>query len=182
METIEVFRPTGMFHEGVYYAEGKPLYIVEYYNEDGIETFATVYDVAEASRKENAPAEAIKNPRKAFDVREGVRGYGRETILSRLAAEAHKPTKYKQEVNRPPLFTAPIVFGRDTFYDIEGLGFYEHTRDRFIKQGGQVIAEGGKMTGVFITLESIEWKRQYVPTEDVLNQYRARLTVWNEYL
>lgn len=182
METLEAFNTSGMFHEGVYYAEDKPLYIVEYYSDEGTETFVTVYDVAEVSKRDNAPEEAIKSPRKAYDRRKEQRGFRSDTVLSRLAAQRYKPKSFVKEINRPPLFTAPIEFGRDTFYDTEGMGFFERTKDRFIKKEGKVYAEGGKRTGVFITLGSVDWKRQYVPTEEVLNQYRARLTVWDAYL
>lgn len=182
METLETFNTPGMFHEGVYYAKDRPLYIVEYYNEDGLETYVTVYDVAEQSRVENAPERAIKNPRKAYDRRKERRGFSNDTVLSKLAANIYKPKEYMREINRPPVFTAPIEYGRDTFYDVEGMGFFERTKDRYIKKGDKVIAEGGKRTGVFITLESIKWRRQYVPTEEVLNQYRARISIWDDFL
>lgn len=182
MRSIETFDTPGLFHEGVLYIEGKPLYIVEYYNEDGLETYVSVYDVAEESKKEDAPEEAIRNPRKAYEVRKETRGFRPQTFLSKLAAEKYKSEEVTREVIKPPVFTAPIEYGRDTFYDIEGMGFFERTRDMYVKKEGKVIAEGGIRTGVFIALDSIMWKRHYVPTSEVLNQYRARLSIWSDFL
>lgn len=180
METIKSFDTPGLFHEGVLYINDKPLYIVEYYNEDGLETYISVYDVTEESKADDAPELAIKSPRKAFERRTETRGFNKDTYLSTLAAKRHKSSTHTREVNKPPVFTAPIEFGRDTFYDIEGQGFFERTKDRYIKRDGKVIAEGGKRTGVFIALDSIIWKRHYIPTDEVLNQYRARLSIWDD--
>lgn len=183
MDKLETFNTPGMFHEGVLYIDYKPQYIVEYYDEAGVDTYVTVYEVDEASLRENAPEEAIKNPRKAYEIRRINPGFREDTRLSTLAAERFNKNMNRREEKRdkPPVFTAPVQYGRDTFYGIEGMGFYERTKDRYGMKDGKPIVEGGHLTGVFIALDSIDWRRRYVPTEEMLNQYVARVSMWDDF-
>lgn len=184
MDMIEISGSPNIFHEGVYYSEDSPLYIVEYFdNEYAPETYATVYEVAEASRKEDASEEAKQFPRKAYERKVVRRGYGDLTPLAKKAAEIHEPEQFVREVERPPVFMARIQYGEDTFTGYEGMGFYERTKDRFVVgKGGNGEVVGGKNTGVFITLDSIDWRRHYVPTSDALNKYAMQRTLWDGLL
>jgi len=183
MDIQQMSGSPNIFHEGIFYLDDSPLYIVEYYdNEHEIETYATIYDVASISKKEDAPEEAKQFPRKAYEKKTVKRGFGNKTLLSRKASKVHEPEEFVREVEKPPLFLARLQRGTDTFLGIEGMGFYERTKDRQVKRGDKIVMEGGENTGVFITLESIDWRRHYVPTSEAVNKYRANRSIWSELL
>lgn len=185
MDELTELGSSNLFHEGILYVDRVPVYIVEYYDDGTSDTYVSVFNVAEVSRKENASREAKKYPRKAYEVRNIKKGFAGNTVLSDLAAKIYKPKEYTREVDKPPMFVAPIQYGKDTFQENEGMGFYERTKDRFVRKtkgSKDVSIEPGNQTGVFISLDSIDWRKKSVPTNDIINSYQSRKSLWSRFM
>lgn len=159
-----------VMNEGVIMIQGTPHYIVERLESpSGIgDDFVTVYEAKGDS----------KNPVKAYTYKETEVFYSAETFLGKLANKLNPPKKDKRKVTNRPIFTAEVEYGIDTFTKAEGLGFYERTKMKPVVKDGHYIVEGGKKTGVFISLDSIKWLRKYVATDEIIKTNKATKMVF----
>nr|DAI05888.1 MAG TPA: hypothetical protein [Herelleviridae sp.] len=117
---------------------------------------------------------------KDFVTEEVKQGYKSTTFLGDLAQKVKgSDLRGKRYIStKPPLFLAPVVFGKDTFTGVEERGFYEREEDRHVIQDGKPAIQFGDNTGVFIGLSSIKWERVYVDMNDVAKGYLANKQVW----
>lgn len=168
----------GLIYEGVIYLGDDPLYIVEYFDEMGYDAnYITLYEVAKPSSGELGE-ENKQSPRKAFETVERNFRLPTETPLSKEAFSKLKPKKITREVDKPPIYMTVVEQGKDTFTGNTGLGFYEQAPAKFVNNSGHVILEKGQRTGVFIGLDSISWRKRYMPTDKMVNQYLANRELW----
>lgn len=101
--------------------------------------------------------------------------YRETTPLGKLAVTSGRKQERKRVEEAPPLFVTPVIEGIDTFNNTFGLGFPEREPDKFLANGER---KEGNSTGVFITLDSVEWGQTHVPTREVVANYTAMRDVW----
>lgn len=175
MEIENLSLPTKV-HTGVLYVNKTPVYIVEIVEENGANAdFITVYEAHK--HKEQSESNI---PVKAYDVVERDLNYIKPTtVLGQIASKIVKPNKKKFKVTKPPLFMTEIEVGKDTFTGREGRGFYEREKDevRISKKEGVGVKRGVR-TGVFVSLDSIIWEKVKVPTMGLVEEYKARKTLY----
>lgn len=168
------------------YKDGRiPVYIVEALEEDYQIDTVKVYAVKPRSLP----------PMKNFVEKEVTKGLVPKSVLSRLVnsvATDYVDTKThnlgKQKIELPPLFIAPTQEGIDTLTGEFGVGFYDRQEDRVVKYSqqersehlaitGEILGEErfqqGDFTGIFITLDSIDWTKEVVAKEDIVDMFRA---------
>lgn len=178
MEMGNLTLPTKV-HTGVLYVSKKPIYIVEIVEENGNPgEYVTVY---EAHRPRDVKKDEVIVPVKAYDnVERDLNKVRNTTVLGDIASKIVKPNKKRYKVTKPPLFMEDITVGKDTFTGKEGLGFYEREKDDIkISQKTGITVKRGKRTGVFVSLDSIIWEKLRVPTNDIVQEYKARKTLYS---
>lgn len=158
--------------EGVYFVDNKPYFIVDDYSitsgylQQTI-PFVACFEIDKRSLDTYKISKNLKDLQKAYIQKKVVKkpfGITPRTPLAKLAEDRTEDVKVILHQVRKPLFVAVQHMGKDTFTDNYGLGFNEHTPTvRTMIQGKPVITQAGAPTGVFITLQSISWYRDYVP-------------------
>ncbi len=141
-----------------------PLYIVDIIDE-GDQKVASVF----RAMKQTLP------PTKAFHTKKEVHKFETSTILSRLASSLSKPIEKKNILVEPPLFLEVVTEGKDTFSGFYGAGFFERAQDSFLPDGS---TSKGAYTGVFITLNSIEWLSINFDLNKLISEYQVNREIW----
>lgn len=158
MDYINLENTVSMVSEGVLYFKKKPIYIIERVQSES--EVVIVYEV------ENAQADY---PEKAYTIKKEVLGIQGGTVIGdELSRRLPKSVK-KRKVEKDPLFIAPLVEGTDTITKKTGLGFFERQPDTYDIATKTMVE--GKRTGVFIHLDSIDWRRTYVPKDFAIKRY-----------
>lgn len=173
---LDVDAPPKLIRRGTYKLEDNkgravPFYIIELAEEAGDVDLARVYAV----KKDSNP------PMKDFDVQEVKPAYRGGTTLGRIANERlrkQKPKSQRKIIDKPPLFIATIQEGIDTFTGGYGRGFYERAKDEFRNGGGKPVIQYGQNTGVFISLNSVEWEKAYVDASSLVKDYITDKELW----
>lgn len=163
-----------MIQTGVLYLSKQPYYIIEMVALDGNPPeFVTVFA---AQKPKGKLLKGVKQaPIKAYKEEEVIQNEYKETTnLGKLASKKYKPTKKIKRVENDPLFMTDILEGVDTFTEKVGLGFYELTPQtvKYVSKG--MVYEKGDPTGVFISLDSIQWSSPKIPVGSLIQEYKAR--------
>lgn len=172
---IHIAETPPKLHRGVLYINKVPIYILEMLEDGTDPTYISVYAVQNGSNKED--------PIKAYRTEKVIKEYSGKTTLGILAQKMlnntrkENPNEQYDKVFRtelPPVFMTVVEEGVGTFDNRVGRGFWEREPDSTRIEGDKVKVVRGRRTGVFITLESISWKKIVVPTVEILKQWRAQ--------
>lgn len=145
-----------------------PVYLVEML-EDNIEP--KVLRVYALQKGSNPPVKAYTEK----PIKTGIKPSSK---LGRVATDLLKieeQTVGTRKVDLPPLFITLVEYGKDTFTGKSGYGFYDRQPDttRTTGETNEPVFKEGALTGVFVTLDSIEWSDPMVASKDIVDKYKA---------
>lgn len=137
------------YREGILKVGDTPKYIVRQIEHNN-SSWVFVYEVSSKDYRESKGKVVIK----AWHTVEKKITFGK-TPLGALANEKKGKTTPKKVV-RPYIYSSIIIDGKSTLTDREGPGFFE----KFPQTQNQRREEQGR-TGVFISLDEIEWEKDF---------------------
>lgn len=144
------------WREGILYVQGEPVYIIRHIlSEEAIADYVAVFDIDQEVYERSKGQRIIKKTNEVPTKR-----FNRSTKLGKLSDEFMNMKKRK---SNPVYETAPALFVTSVKRDYPTLGkgdkmeagFYEMTADRINPITNEL--ESGDFTGVFISLDSVEW-------------------------
>lgn len=98
--------------------------------------------------------------------------------LAKLVGVRKDLVEEKQTVvteDEPPLYTTILVEGTDSFTGNYGLGFADMAPTTKSVINGEVVAQLGEQTGLFVALDSLSLIKTYVPAQEMKDSIRTSL-------